>query len=116
MGTITAQPIAGAAAWHGSDLAQTTDWIRPFSAAAVAELDTALRAVTARGLAWRDITRDDFPLPGFGAELAAVGHELEQIYWPTSQKTPNSRALRPGYEVLWGSIEPGALRGGIAQS
>lgn len=77
MGTITAQPIAGPAAWHGSDLAQTTDWIRPFSAAAVTELHTALRAVTARGLAWRDITREDFPLPEFGAELAAVGHELE---------------------------------------
>ena len=29
---------------------------------------------------------------------------------------PNSRALPPGFEVLWGSIEPGALRGGIAQA
>ena len=28
---------------------------------------------------------------------------------------PNSRALPPGYEALWGRIEPGALRGGIAQ-
>ena len=29
---------------------------------------------------------------------------------------PNSRALPAGYEALWGSIEPGALRGGIAQT
>ena len=29
---------------------------------------------------------------------------------------PNSRALPEGYESLWGSIEPGALRGGIAQA
>ena len=29
---------------------------------------------------------------------------------------PNSRALPVGYEALWGSIEPGALRGGIAQA
>jgi len=29
---------------------------------------------------------------------------------------PYSRALPQGYEALWGSIEPGALRGGIAQS
>jgi hypothetical protein len=29
---------------------------------------------------------------------------------------PNSRALPEGYEALWGSIEPGALRGGIAQA
>jgi hypothetical protein len=28
---------------------------------------------------------------------------------------PNSRALPPGHEVLWGSVEPGALRGGINQ-
>lgn len=29
---------------------------------------------------------------------------------------PNSRPLPAGHEVLWGSIEPGAPRGGIAQS
>lgn len=29
---------------------------------------------------------------------------------------PNSRALPAGHEVLWGSIEPGALRGGIGQT
>ncbi len=28
---------------------------------------------------------------------------------------PNSRALPAGHEVLWGTIEPGARRGGIAQ-
>ena len=29
---------------------------------------------------------------------------------------PNSRRLPEGFEVLWGSIEPGAPRGGIAQA
>jgi hypothetical protein len=29
---------------------------------------------------------------------------------------PNSRALPAGHEVLWGSIEPGARRGGIGQT
>ena len=29
---------------------------------------------------------------------------------------PNSRALPAGFEALWGSIEPGALRGGITQA
>ena len=28
---------------------------------------------------------------------------------------PNSRPLPAGHEILWGAIEPGALRGGIAQ-
>jgi hypothetical protein len=29
---------------------------------------------------------------------------------------PNSRRLPPGFEVLWGSTEPGALRGGVEQT
>jgi hypothetical protein len=29
---------------------------------------------------------------------------------------PDSRARPEGHEALWGSIEPGALRGGIAQT
>ena len=77
MSATTARPLTGAAVWHGRDLARSTDWILPVSAAAVAELDAALAAVTARGLAWREIRREDFPLDGFGAELAAVRHELE---------------------------------------
>ena len=115
-GTITALPITGPAAWHGRDLAQSTDWIRPISAAAVAELDAALAAVKARGLAWRDIRRDDFPLRGFAAELAAVGHELEhgrgvvllrglpvarytedelrQLYWGIGSSSGRRRATR----------------------
>ena len=28
---------------------------------------------------------------------------------------PNSRALPPGFEVLWGTTAPGVPRGGIAQ-
>lgn len=28
---------------------------------------------------------------------------------------PNSRRLPPGFEVLWGSTDPGALRGGVVQ-
>jgi hypothetical protein len=77
MSTVTARPITGPEAWHGSDLAKTTDWIRPISAAAIDEIDRAVRAVKARGLAWHDIRREEFPLPGFSCDLAAVGHELE---------------------------------------
>jgi Taurine catabolism dioxygenase TauD, TfdA family len=77
MSTTTAPPIGGRCAWRGAELATSSDWIRPISAAAIDELDAALRAVKARGLAWHDITRDDFPLAGFRAELAAVSDELE---------------------------------------
>ena len=69
--------ITGPAAWHRDDLAGSTDWIRPLSPSALADLEAALRGVQARGLAWRDITREDFPLPRLAAELAEVARELE---------------------------------------
>ncbi len=77
MAMTVAQPLGGPAAWRGEELARTTDWIWLVSDAAAAELDAALRAVKARGLAWRDITRESFPLPDFGRTLVAVRDELE---------------------------------------
>jgi hypothetical protein len=44
----------------------------------LAEIDAALGAVKERGLAWPDITRGDFPLPSYGADLADVARELEE--------------------------------------
>ena len=75
--TLGDGPIPGPAVWHGRDLAGASDWIRPLTAAAIAEIDAALRSVQARGLPWRQITRQDFPLPGFSAELAQVSRDLE---------------------------------------
>ena len=77
MTTATAQPIVGPEAWRGAELARSTDWIRPLSGAAIDELDVALRAVERRGLGWREITREDFPLSTLSAELARVSDELE---------------------------------------
>ncbi|HEY7204292.1 MAG TPA: TauD/TfdA family dioxygenase [Methylomirabilota bacterium] len=70
-------PITGPPVWRGDDLARSTDWIRPLSPSAIAEIDAALRAVQARGLAWRDVGPADFPLPGLSADLAQVSHDLE---------------------------------------
>jgi hypothetical protein len=77
MATMTAQPLGGPAAWRGADLARSTDWIWPVSDATVAELDAAVAGVKRRGLAWRDIRREDFPLPDFSRTLAAAQRELE---------------------------------------
>ena len=90
MSTISAKPLTGSAAWHGRELARSTEWIRPISAAAVAELDAALASVKARGLAWADITRDDFPLSGFGAELAAWD------YFAMSSSSTSKTRVAPG--------------------
>lgn len=54
-----------------------------------------------------------------GAEMARStrwirtldGQALDEIH----ASLPKSRARPPGHEVLWGSIEPGAVRGGIGQ-
>ena len=71
------EPITGPTVWRGADLANSTDWIRPFSVAALAEIDAALRAVQSRGLAWRAVRTADFPLPGLSADLAQVNRDLE---------------------------------------
>jgi hypothetical protein len=71
------RPITGPMVWEGRELARSTDWIRPLSPAALDEIDAALRSVQARGLAWRDIRKKDFPLPGVSAELAQVNRDLE---------------------------------------
>src|SRR6185436_2391189 len=43
------------------------------------------------------------------------GRGLVRLLYRLWLSMPNSRPLPSGHEVLWGSIEPGALRGGIGQ-
>ena len=69
--------ITGRAVWRAEELARATDWIRPITPAEQEELDAAMRAVTRRGLAWREMTREDFPIPRLARALAEVAHELE---------------------------------------
>ncbi len=71
------QPIHAPYAWKGADLQRRTDWIRPFTPAELEEIDRALQGVKRRGLDWVDVTREDFPLPAFSAELARIAVELE---------------------------------------
>jgi Taurine catabolism dioxygenase TauD, TfdA family len=75
--TAIDRPITGPMVWRGRDLAASTDWIHPFSPAALDEIDAALRTVQRRGLGWREIGKRDFPLPGVSAELAQANRDLE---------------------------------------
>jgi len=77
MRTLGDQSLHGPMVWHGRDLARSTDWIRSLSAVETDEIDAALRAVERRGLAWRDVRAEDFPLPRLTATLAQINHELE---------------------------------------
>jgi len=69
--------LTGDNVWRGRDMAASRRWIRDLSAAAVEEIDAALRHVQKRGIGWRDITRADFPLPGLRALIEDVRDELE---------------------------------------
>ena len=69
--------IDGPEAWHGDELAASDDWIHRLGPEEIDDVDAALDAARRRGLAWRDIGRDEFPLGAFAETLARVSHELE---------------------------------------
>lgn len=70
-------PIVGPAAWAGADLADDRGWVQTLSAADVAEIDAAFRAVRDRGLNFADVKAADFPLPGLAVKLTALLEQLE---------------------------------------
>jgi hypothetical protein len=70
------EPIRGPGAWYGRDLAAREDWIRPFSAAELAELDAAIGVFKASGTPLAEISPASFPLPALGAALKAILAEL----------------------------------------
>jgi hypothetical protein len=70
-------PLGGPAAWTGADLEHDRGWVRHLGAREVAALDGALAHVRARGLDWAQVTRADFPLGGFAADLEEMAEELE---------------------------------------
>jgi hypothetical protein len=73
----TRQPIAGGCAWLGGDMARSTRWQRDLTPAAIGEIDAALREAQRRGLAWSEVTKDRFPLPGLQPLFADIQDELE---------------------------------------
>jgi len=71
------RPIDAPYAWKGADLESRTDWLRPFAAEELAEIDAALESVKRRGLELFDIGKEDFPLPAFSQGLARISEALE---------------------------------------
>jgi hypothetical protein len=72
-----AEPAGGPAAWRGDDMRQSTEWVVPVPERAVEEMESALRHLHRRGLTWPDFRQEDFPLPTFSRDLAAVLEQLE---------------------------------------
>ena len=71
------QKLGGPAAWHGAELLAERDWIRPLDGMAVEEMEAALAEVKARGIDWRDLRKEDFPLPTLSRRMAGIAEELE---------------------------------------
>ncbi len=77
MSKILLEPVRGRSAWKSADIENEDSWIYRFSAAELAEIDAALRAVKARGLGVPDFGRDDFPLPTLEARIGEIVGEVE---------------------------------------
>jgi hypothetical protein len=76
--SIRRAPIEGPAAWKGSALARSEEWVFRMSAAHVAELQLALDTAHSRGLTLANMRREDFPLPILAATIAGWRQELMQ--------------------------------------
>src|SRR5258707_1150078 len=74
---MTRPPLTGPVAWQGKAIKNLKRWVLDLPKSAAAEIDTALKAVKAKGLAWSQITRANFPLSGLDGLLADIADELE---------------------------------------
>ncbi len=64
-------------AWHGEEMAANPDrWIVRLSAGEVAELEQAAKSFLATTKEIGEITKEKFPLPGFGAHLSRLKETL----------------------------------------
>ncbi|MDB5998326.1 MAG: hypothetical protein JWP52_25, partial [Rhizobacter sp.] len=63
-------------AWSGSDFASERSFVFRLQPADVEELDRASAQVAQAGLAFPDISKEAFPLPGLAPRLAAMRRDL----------------------------------------
>jgi len=77
MSALSAEPTKRPEAWLGHEMARSTEWIVPVPPRAAAEMDAAVSGLARRGLSWPRFGCEDFPLPTFSRDLAAVLEELE---------------------------------------
>jgi len=77
MHELLTTPIEDPAAWRGDRMAERSDWILPLDEGMVAELESAVAAVAARGIDLFAVTRPDFPLPRMSGHIETMLRELE---------------------------------------
>lgn len=77
MSLILQTPVTGPAAWKGEDFREDISWLHVLSADVLAILDHALAHVKAKGLAFPNFGKDDFPIGDWAQELQKHSDELE---------------------------------------
>lgn len=65
-------PVRGPAAWLGSQMEKSDEWLVPITDTGAAELLAAVEGVDRPGVELTEITRADFPLPTLGPVLEGV--------------------------------------------
>lgn len=70
-----AKYVQGDCVWRGADMANHPRWVKQFPAAVLQEIDTALEGV--KDLDWKQVNRENFPLPSGAAYFDEVREELE---------------------------------------
>ena len=77
MHELLTTPLEDPAAWRGDRMAERSDWIITLDETMVAELESAVAAVAARGIELFEVTRPDFPLPRMSGHFETMLRELE---------------------------------------
>ncbi|AJC15936.1 TauD/TfdA family dioxygenase [Pandoraea sputorum] len=67
--------LQGAAVWRGAEMVNNDRWVKTFPAHVLDQIDAALAQT--HNVDWRDINRQNFPLPDAGAFFDDVREELE---------------------------------------
>lgn len=70
-----AKYLEGACVWRGAEMRTNTRWIKEFPTAVLEQIDAAIGTV--KSIDWRDVNRNNFPLPSAAAFFDDVREELE---------------------------------------
>jgi len=126
---IRRDPLVGAAAWRGPDVARSSEWIVRLDAAQIEELERAADRAADLGIGLDALTRNDFPLPTLAAAMATWRAELSTgrgfllvrglpvarwgdersalVYWGLGQHLGEPGAQNPQGELLGHVVDTG---------
>ena len=70
------QPVTGPSVWNGAELAADDSWLYQLSPQTLAEIKANMQALAGQTIAYDEISSDNFPLPSFVEQGAAISNQL----------------------------------------